>query len=654
MANTRMSLPRSPAAWVLVVFCALLAWVRNEAAIDPGLSPSQIAFGLLTVALAALAYRSIKEAGRVGFVEIALWGAWGFSWLGWSGALDQADGLYALSKAALSPALLGALLLLIRAGQLERSDLLTAGSVFALAVLLPALANFVEVASGGHLLEDIYSIKGSMQHKNLLSGALLLGFIFSAAAALQTGNKAMTWIGGAALIAIFVLRTRGVWLGVGLGLISSTLLFLVFHRARWSQIKLSGFWKVIGALAILTFVSSLFLEAGQSKLLGGDTLNLRLAYWKNTLKMLAESPWTGIGPMNWRIHFVRYGLGETDYNVMNGITAIQRPHNDYLWILAEQGWIGLVLFLAAFGAVLISAVKAVQNSPDVKALGLSLIAFGGFVAFAVFSFGDFPSERSPHSVLWIMLWAYILSSENGAAKTFTVHPSVSRILSVVGLLAGLWGVYSGMQRLEGERLAKTLLEAHSKRDVRSLIVLAPKVANSYYALDNFSNPFAYYGALGLFAEGKVDEAERGFREALELHPWHLLSLKQLGDIEKKRSKPEKALEFYERCLEISPLMEPTLLNKAEVLHAMGRSVDAFHSLNRCTLRIQNPKFDQLASSILPAVLKSKAGDSKQSELYRRLEPWVDQPEKLVAAYRAYRLESWQNGAQRARSGGKKE
>jgi len=653
MSASRFWIPTHLSGWILLLGCVLLAWVRNDALIDPGLAPSQMVFGLMTLVLGILAWSGKKAPTTLPLFWLLLGVGWVLSWWGWSGSLDRADGLYALAKAGLNPAFAWVLWVLLSSGKLEPRDLLRAGAAFGAAALVPALFDLLKTAAGGDFLEKIYQVKGSFGHKNLLSGALLLGLIFSLLSAQESGLKSLTWISGTLLILVLVLRTRAVWLGLAVGLVSTLTLMAMVRRDALRTLTFSAFWRTMGALAVLALISSLLLEAGQSTLLGGDTLQHRLGFWKNTWAMIQDHPLKGVGPMNWRIHFVKYGLGDIDYNVMNGITAIQRPHNDYLWVLAEQGWPGFLLMLGGLGLVTISALKIFQSASGSAPFAQAALAFGGLVAFSVFAFGDFPSERSPHSVLWMLLSMWIVRSD-ATRPSIPLAVSVVNGLLVLSMALGGWGLWAGKSRMEAETRAQVLLDAHKKRNVGLLERTALQVPNAYYALDNFTNPFAYFAGLGAYAGGKTELAKARFHEALELHPWHLLSLKQLGDIEKQGNHFDRALEYYERCLTVSPRFEGALLNKAEVLHALGKSSEALNSLHLCTLRIQNPKFDRLSAQILPAVLEQKRHQTADSKLLERLRPYAGQPEKLAAEYRAYRLEVWQKSAQRARSEGKKD
>jgi len=64
----------------------------------------------------------------------------------------------------------------------------------------------------------------------------------------------------------------------------------------------------------------------------------------------------------------------------------------------------------------------------------------------------------------------------------------------------------------------------------------------------------YHFALGnsLFHIGKIGDAEKSFQEVLDYNPAHLKSIYSLGIIFEKRDKKEKAIEMWERYLELDP------------------------------------------------------------------------------------------------------
>lgn len=108
----------------------------------------------------------------------------------------------------------------------------------------------------------------------------------------------------------------------------------------------------------------------------------RMSYWKTSLRIFRDMPFTGIGAGSWFGIFPKYnGNIYTDDNVLK--TSELNPHNDYLEILSENGLIGFLfyfLFLLLIGKYLVDETrKKLINFPV-------LLSYLGFLAIALISF----------------------------------------------------------------------------------------------------------------------------------------------------------------------------------------------------------------------------------------------------------------------------
>jgi len=123
--------------------------------------------------------------------------------------------------------------------------------------------------------------------------------------------------------------------GAQLGLVGIVLVFLL---------KLKGGVKGIVLLAILSYGLYQVLPEEQLQRfnsMGTDNTSLqRFAYWEVGMSIIEEFPVLGIGYFNW-MEYVRHlypdGLGV--YHV------VQLPHNIYIQVASEQGYLGLLMFI---------------------------------------------------------------------------------------------------------------------------------------------------------------------------------------------------------------------------------------------------------------------------------------------------------------------
>jgi O-antigen ligase len=87
-----------------------------------------------------------------------------------------------------------------------------------------------------------------------------------------------------------------------------------------------------------------------------DTVGLRLQRWKYAVQMIKDHPIVGVGPSNFVPALARYGRG--DILEKQGLVV----HNAYLNVGAEEGLVGLALYVLLLGAALREVTWMVMRS----------------------------------------------------------------------------------------------------------------------------------------------------------------------------------------------------------------------------------------------------------------------------------------------------
>ncbi|MEO8038676.1 MAG: O-antigen ligase family protein [Betaproteobacteria bacterium] len=127
------------------------------------------------------------------------------------------------------------------------------------------------------------------------------------------------------------------------------------------------------------------------------SMGFRLNAWQNTFELIRERPVFGHGTGSFgAVYSARVKQRYADWRGLPGTD----PHNQYLMVLAENGAIGLVAFLA----VLLCALRESIRAPD----GYRWIAFGALFAWSLTSlfnshFRTFPEGHLIALVLGAML-----------------------------------------------------------------------------------------------------------------------------------------------------------------------------------------------------------------------------------------------------------
>ena len=163
----------------------------------------------------------------------------------------------------------------------------------------------------------------------------------------------------------------------GYVVLASLLIYLFVQRYRWRGALLS-----VGLLVGLVLLASQFPESAGSRRFAlaieelqawwhnaavdeGSSMGLRMQFAINSLRLIAEHPWIGVGT----------GGYEAAYRALvpAGSVIANNPHNQYLLTTAQFGLLGFLL-LAGMFVVLWRATQAMSDRDRLQARGF-LIAY---------------------------------------------------------------------------------------------------------------------------------------------------------------------------------------------------------------------------------------------------------------------------------------
>lgn len=561
---------------LFLLFFAILPFFQFESLLDDGLLPRYLLTALFTILLTVLNFKSLQKGIRVHrrlFLVSAFFLLWQFASIAW--AYNPVEALGQASRYAALIPFLWIVSHLLRTEALQSKELGRAAALMGGIVALSTAGALLQALGEGAFFDDIYSISGNFSHKNLLSAVLLLTFPL-VLLRWKREKGLLSWlsllIALLILIEISVLRTRGIWIAT-LG--AGGLTLVLFQSRKPSAHKTP--WKpiVAGVILMLVILGGLF-SAPEIKtgLTDQSNLSKRFTFWSNSMEMIAEHPWSGVGMGNWKLLFPKYGLEGVDDSAMQGVTHIQRPHNDYLWFWAELGPLGLLAYLALFVLAIRSAWRVI-NRKEGNSGAIYLYLFGLF-AFAIFSLSDFPTERAPHLVMLMLFLALLTRKDDLEEKPILASPLVAAF--VVLVTAGASWVH--LHRWQGEEAMQAVLAANKEQNAPLIIEEAEAAIRPFYNVDPYANPIRYYSSLGLLATRQVDQGKSALREAQEAAPYNILVLHGFGNAYGREGKLDSALLYLDRALAIAPHFKMALLLKGDLLIQAERFPEALATLNQ--------------------------------------------------------------------------
>lgn len=447
----------------------------------------------------------------------------------------------------------------------EKSDGILALATGAQAALLIAAFSILPSLVEAYKASNIYLANGPLfTHKNYAAASLLL-LVPLALNAREEGLLGL-WLQrisvGLAILCILLLRTRGVWLGAFVMTAIAVAYYAFKGNAQRRTVGLISLGVISIGIVVAIFAS------GSEKIFNSDTIQSRLHYWNASWEMFMDQPVTGVGGGQWKIEYPGTGLKGTNESVMSGQTSILRPHNDLLWMLSETGIAGALLFIA----LLVLGFRQTIKHERGLFFALTIVGFG------VYGFGEFPLERATLLLPLATALGFAAAHTKPSIKT---RPIAGVILASI---AGLFTIYVGQNRVQGERAAKDCLDGYMSGNVRSMQINAQKAQNVCFEMDIYNNPMAYFEGLShmrtpngqIPSDTKINQAEAAFNQALQIHPNHILTLNQLAAVKRYNSSIGEAIDLYERVIEIAPRNGNAAMQLMELYRVKG---DVYSSLN---------------------------------------------------------------------------
>ena len=484
--------------------------------------------------------------------------------------------------------------------------------ITALTITLLAILN--KTINGQHLLAQVDTLTGTFANKNLLSSILFLclpfyfiGFSY------QRKIRIIATI--AIVLTIFILvvaRTRTVLLAllVFLGLLLFRILKNKFTPT--AAIKKTTLLISISSLAMLmifyfvknfqnsSFNKSIF-NTYFERMISSDTLNTRILFWKNSILMFKENFLFGVGPGNWQIYFPKYGLNNfTRPDVVNGLVSVQNPHNDFLWILCENGIVGFIFY---FGFVFYSLYQAFwlfKNSENQSEKKNFYYLFCGIIGYLIISFFDFPSSRIEHQVVFMVFLA-IINHSYFKERKITENFRAKFYLPFLLIICLGFSLLISLKRFESETHVFKIETLQSKNNWDKIISETNFAKNKFYEIDSKLFPMEWYQGLVCINKNDYPKSLELFKKAYEKNPYNINVINNYAGSLELNDNRKKAIKYYHEALVISTNFENARLNFAACYYKEKDFEKAFLIIDKLDINNSNLNY----KNILGPILKKK-------------------------------------------------
>jgi len=399
------------------------------------------------------------------------------------------------------------------------------------------------------------------------------------------------------LSALFIVKSRAALFGFFVASAFASFLMLKEHRIRW--VKYIGF-AIVGIVGICMF--------GPIKT--QLTQDIRYYIWRGTWNLIQHKPFLGWGTGNFIFYYPYFRYRE--YFLRPQATPItNHPHCQYLEILSENGFCGLMLFGALIVFALYCGLK--KNSKDSD--GIFLFASVGIIAVIVDNILSTNLTNTSTAMYFSFLVGLCFATdENGKkiviSRSWKTIMSLTMIFSMIAL--GSWKVY---YRLIPEVYLKQAIGARERNDFVTAIENYEKVCkiNPNHVVSWYKLAFAY---------GQIGDLENSERIYLlinnKLFPHFAKTDANLGVLYIQKQDYEKAKYYYEKALFFNPYDIEVLLSMLSIKLYHDRDIKAAREYLKRVMAI-NPEHEYVKYLIknFPELMDNSIDNNKETGIGKK-------------------------------------
>jgi len=339
----------------------------------------------------------------------------------------------------------------------------------------------------------------------------------------------------------------------------------------------------------------------------------RILLAQRSFELFKAHPLFGIGAGMWKIDIM--GFSQEGMLTNSAKVFYLRPHNDYLWVFSESGFIagGAFLALHAFGIF-----KAMRKWLAERS-GWSFAIVLSWLGFSITSLTSFPIERPEYLLFFAML----------LSLTFKAHPLKDQrfwrlsmiFLSAVALAILIFRIHGEWNYLKGK-------QAQAASSWEASEAYMESAQSAFFQVDALSLPLVHHSALAHFQLGQYEKAAQGFQNAIKINAYHPETWNNLGICAAKNSDLDSALQCFYRAVRFTKTYQDAWLNIAIIQYNQGQWRTSFRSFLKADSAQSTTNYQQLGTLLaidsltrmLPVIPDRKI--MKTLEAFRNTPDWA--------------------------------
>ncbi len=544
-------------------------------------------------------------------------------------SINPGEGIYKFLRVLLFFMMFTSFALAFRDMQKMLGPLLMIFMLFSAIALSRGVFQLVELFIAGPLdHETSYSINSWFAHRNLFAQILLftIPFLLMAFFRLRRAFKMIAVVLIAiSLVMITLLLVKSVWLALLVATVFSLILAIIFKKQfgistpvfrRIGIYLFGGLLIVMISIAVYSRFQSIETFEKQTYVLKnyrfGSAIE-RIHLWEKSYEMFKESPVIGIGTANWNIYLPKYGT--ESMRSAEGEIIYQRPHNDFLWVLAENGIVAFIFYGLLFLMALIYQVQIIRKSQSVQLKLFALTLFFFMISYGIVAMLSFPSERPVHALILSLVFAATVTMHHqttNQAKDASLQKP--RKMLWFYLVLAIFITYVGIRKMQSEYHLRIALRERIDTKWQKVIDEIEQSDDFFTRLDPTATPLRWYSGLSWYNIGDKQKALRDFELAYDANPWHMHVLNNLGTIYGTHQDYKKAIKLFKEAARISPEFNDAVINLSSSLFNIHKVDSAYLVLRNAKKIKDHPNYRKVVTTLVYRIVENLKNDVDDRDL----------------------------------------
>ena len=424
----------------------------------------------------------------------------------------------------------------------------------------------------------VNSITGSFFNSGPFGGFMSLGLVLCVGLLVHVRSYQTKWffviIGSTVVAALILSESRAAWIATCSGILYQ------FWQVHKMNIKnLIGQKSIRAGMALIMIVLIAGLCGIKLYDYKKDSADGRILIWKNTVEMIQDHPWYGVGPGKFSAHYMHYQADNFQFfeDSRNSVLAGETTHafNEFLHITVESGVIGLLILLYLIFQLIFYPLSSKFSVATTEIW----IIRAGILSILIFGLFSYPFSIHAITVFFVGLTGQISCEMKGCPFYLTDRSQINNAHRIKRNLVPLTIVVCLLYYLKFftslcaayQILATTITDIESGTSVNKV----EKLTSIYPVLKNNGLYMTTYGRLMVISEHNRD-AIPVLMEAGQLLPYSQVFL-DLGDCNSQIGRNEQAEQYYLYAHKMIPGRIKPYYKLADLYRKMGR-IDSMKSI----------------------------------------------------------------------------